>query len=447
MSLSIRRPRRPSSLDIEDLNYLTTSEELGIFRYRRPPSGKRGTLKSLLYYLAKIGRAVPLAFKSPHWKSLKGTQVLAALASRNQIAAVEPILSGMNSAGVLSLNDTVSGPRFPELSAYLRSIPSVAHVLQLKSRAQRYRGTGYYYYLDRYLLTYGYYLTATTVLEELAPRLLVLANDHNMEPRTLQLAAAELGIATAYVQHASVTHGFPALAFDFAFLDGEDAARKYDLPSPHRAKVFLTGIPKADGARQQRRQRTQLTLLGVCVNELDPRHEVLSFIADMRRLRPGLKVVLRPHPRDARVWDVEPLGTTLSNAQSENSFDFLNRVDGIVTGPSNIALEAALVGLRPVFKDFGALGHDHYGFVTSGLCRQASTAQEALNLLTPARNPAPLEGVLKRYCATVDTPFDGRSAELVRQLMAEQVAGGIDLARWRPRQDFQHIDVYELRLG
>lgn len=447
MSQPALQPRRPSSLDIEDLNYLTTAEELGIFNYRRPPSGKRGTLKSLLYYLAKTGRAVPLAFRSPHWKSLKGTQVLAALASRNQLAAVEPILSGLTGAGVLSLNDVVPGPRFPELAAYLRSFPSMSHVLQLNSRAQGYKRTGYQYYLDRYLLTYGYYRTAIKALEELEPELLLLSNDHNMEPRALQQAAAKLGIPTAYVQHASVTHGFPALSFDVAFLDGEDAARKYDLPSPHRAKVFLTGIPKADGARQQHRQRTQLARLGVCVNELDPMDEVLSFMADLRRLRPDLEMVLRPHPRDARTWEVERLGATLSNARSENSFNFLNRVDGIVTGPSNIALEAALVGVRPVFKDFGALGRDHYGFVASGLCQQATTAEEALNLLDPERNPAPLEGPLKQYCATVGTPFDGRSAELVRQLLTEQVAGGIDLARWRLRQDFEHIDVYELRPG
>jgi hypothetical protein len=175
--------------------------------------------------------------------------------------------------------------------------------------------------------------------------------------------------------------------------------------------------------------------------------EVLSFMADLRRQRPDLEMALRPHPRDARAWEVEPLGATLSNARSESSFGFLNRVDGIVTGPSNIALEAALVGVRPVFKDFGALGRDHYGFVASGLCQQANTAEEALNLLDSERNPAPLEGPLKQYSATVGTPFDGRSTELVRQLLTEQVAGGIDLARWRLRQDFEHIDVYELRPG
>lgn len=400
--------------------------------------------KSSIYYLAKTLRSALLVCKAPSWRTLRGTAVLVGLASRNQVAAVEPVVSGLKGAGVLSLDAVVPGPLFPYLSAYIRGIPKLPELLRLRSRASEYKQIGYEYFFDRYLLTYGYFETSMRVLQHVRPELLLVSNDHNMELRTLAHAAKRLEITTAYIQHASVTWGFPPLTFDLAFLDGEDAARKYDQATQHRPTVFLSGIAKADVARSSYRERTELKNLGVCVNELDPQTEVEQFIADLQRVRPGLSIVLRPHPRDHRQWDCERLQVTLSEASTESSFAFLDRVDAIVTGPSNIALEAALIGVRPVFKDFGALARDQYGFVEAGLCAAIDTAEQALLELDPELNPRPLAAPLKKYCATVGTSYDGRSAELVQQLILEHLSGGIDLSRWDKRPDFEHIDVYEL---
>src|SRR5690606_16705276 len=142
----------------------------------------------------------------------------------------------------------VPGAAFPEARAYLAGFPFIGQVLRSRRRAQGYRRIGYDHHLDRYLLTYGYFRASLEVLGRLGPKLLLLSNDHNMETRTLEHAASRLGIRTAYVQHASVAHGFPPLAFNLAFLDGLDAARKYDQPGYARSQVFLTGIPKGDAA-------------------------------------------------------------------------------------------------------------------------------------------------------------------------------------------------------
>lgn len=234
------------------------------------------------------------------------------------------------------------------------------------------------------------------------------------------------------------------MAFDLAFLDGEDAARKYDQATKQRPTVFLCGIAKADVARSNFRERTALNLLGVCVNEVDPQTEVEAFIVDLRNARPGLEIVLRPHPRDHRSWNVARLGVSVSDTNAENSFSFLDRVDAIVTGPSNIALEAALIGVRSAFKDFGELAHDPYGFVKEGLCVAVDTAEDALRALDPELTTESIAAPLRKYCATVGTSFDGRSAELVRELILERLDGGFDMSRWRKRPDFDHIDVYEL---
>ena len=53
-------------------------------------------------------------------------------------------------------------------------------------------------------------------------------------------------IETLYIQHASVTSRFPALKFNYAFLDGFDTLNKYITAGPSETKVFLTGTCKFD---------------------------------------------------------------------------------------------------------------------------------------------------------------------------------------------------------
>lgn len=447
--MTMPRPRTslhyPHELDVEDLNYVASSEDLGVFTYKPPPAWKRGVPINLATFAVKWARAALTEVSAPTWTDLEGRQVIAAVASLNQRQALEPVLVGLDDAGVLSLHRDQEGPRFPEFSAYGASLPFLPSLLRRKARAEGYRRIGFHHYFDRYWLTYGYFLTALRVLDRLRPRLLLLSNDHSMETRTLEHAATEVGVATAYIQHASVSKGFPPLAFDLAFLDGLDAATKYDLPSATKGRVFLTGIPKADGARKRARLRTELGAIGICVNVLDPAQKVTAFVRELRSLAPQAELLLRPHPSDTRDWHTELPEVGHSDARTEPPFEFLDRVDAIVTGPSNIALEAALVGVRPVFFDFGDLGRDHYGFIEQGLCQRVSTPAEALEVIDPARNPEQGSAPLKAYCATIGTDYEGRSAELVQELITEHLGGGIDMNRWRAVPGFTHIDVYELR--
>lgn len=432
------------SLDVEDLNYVTSSEALGVYKYKPPTKWKKGLLVNVAAFLAKWLRSTLAVMRTPSWRLAEGKALLVAVWSLNQQRALEPVVEGLEDAGTLSLHREIGGPHFPEHRAFTASLPFLPCLLALRSRAHGYRRIGFEHDLDRYWLTYGYFLTATRLLERLRPRLVLLSNDHVMETRTLEYAATSLGIRTAYVQHASVTRGFPPLSFDLALLDGVDAAEKYDLPSPGEHRVFLTGIPRADSARKRARQRMGLQTIGVCVNVLDPIERVKQFTTDLRSLAPSTEVVFRPHPSDKRPWRRIMPGVEYSDPKEVPPFDFLDRVDAIVTGPSNIALEAALVGVRPIFYDFGDLGRDHYGFVARGLCPKANSAATALELMKPAREGREAPSPLKAYCATVGTSYDGRSSQLVRELIAEELGGGVDMRRWKRVEGFTHIKVYEL---
>ena len=431
-------------LDVEDLNFVSSSESLGIYKYKPPSRWKRGIWVNMATFSAKWLRATAVATKSEPWSSLQGKDVIVPITSLNQLRSVAPVTTGFAKAGVLSLHRDIAGPRFPEFMAYGRSLRFLGRLLDLKSRAAGYRRIGLMHDLDRYLLTYGYFITSVRLLRRLRPKLVLVSNDHIMETRTFVKAAAHLGIRAAYVQHASVSAGFPPLAFDIAFLDGRDAAEKYDVPGPGRPLVFLSGIPKADEARSRARPRTALARLGICVNVLDPMEPVRDFANEMRLLAPEVELVLRPHPSDRRPWGSRLPGVEVSDSKEESSFDFLDRVDAIVTGPSNIALEAALVGVRSVFVDFGKLGRDHYGFVRRGLCERAETPAAALELLDPRRSSVEVASALKAYCATVGTVYDGRSSQLVRELITEDLQGGICMSRWQSVPGFAHIDVFEL---
>lgn len=439
------KPLEPRDLDVEDLNYSSSSENLGRYTYLAPPKWKRGLPVALALFVAKWIRAAFSNARAPSWRSLEGKRLLVGIWSLNQHQSLKPVLEGLEDAGLLALHRDIEGPQFPEFRAFGASLPYLPVLLKQKSKAEGYRRKGFTHDFDRYLLAYGYFITALRLLNKIKPTLVLVANDHTMETRTLEYAASQLGIPTAYVQHASVSTRFPPLSFDFAFLDGRDAAEKYDRPTSGKPRVFLTGIPKADEARKRVRQRTELNCIGVCVNALDPIEAVKGFVEDLQVLAPQVQLLLRPHPSDMRPWKQALPDIGFSDARAEPPFDFLDRVDAVITGPSNIALEAALVGVRAVFVDFGKRGRDSYGFVERGICTRADTAAAALNAVMLDRNPHDIAGPLRDYCATINTEYDGRSSELVRELIMEALQEGIDMTRWSRAEGFQYIEVYELR--
>jgi hypothetical protein len=434
---------RPVELDVVDLNFLHSSEAIGYVRYH--PSYRRAGLGyCLLRFAAKGARAVRFGLRGPD-AAMRGTAILFVVETANQFASIRPVLEHLPESGVLSLNSTFGTP-VPEARAYLASLPHLGEALRRRRAARGYLRTAFEHAFDEYLLTFGYHGLLRAVLGRLMPDVVVVANDHNMRTRTAAAVAQALGIATAYVQHASVTEKFPPLRFDVSLLDGLDAAEKYRAAGTVAVRAFLTGVAKADPVRASLARRVALPRdLGVCVNLLDPTEAVVSFVERAVPLMTERTLVLRPHPSDRRPWR-SLVSVPVSDSAVEPSFEFLGRVGAIVSGPSNIILEAALAGVPSTFFDFAGLGVDGYGFVAHGLCAHARTADEAIAALASGAALQPVDpAVLRRYSAAVGTPFDGRSAELIGQLLRELAADGIDERRWRRRDDFTSFDVFELR--
>ena len=428
--------------DHEDLNYEIASEELGVLKYRPHPRWRHGVAVGLTVFVFQMVRAAWWDLRYSRALPRRPT-VLAPVSSLNQQRSVEPILSLVEGAAALPMHPSLGAPAFPPFAAYRRSIPAVAAVTRAARSATGYRRLAYMRFLERFILAHGLVPEAERLLAEVAPRLVLLANDHSLLNRAFLHAAKNVGIPTAYVQHAAVTDGFPPLAFDLAFLDGSDALQKYDLPDSAGCLVFLSGMAKSDEARRRARLRTEVSVLGLALNPLDLPDAVVPFVMELRSLAPGLGIVVRPHPSDTRDWARLLPGLDRSDPRAEHPFAFLERVDALVCGPSSIALEAALVGVLPLTLDFDGRGVDHYGFVASGLVHKVEDAAGAVKVLREHGGTPPTD-VLRRYSATVGTSYDGRSAALVAELISEHLDGGVDMTRWRRLPGTRFVAAYEL---
>lgn len=428
-------------LPLADLNYVTSSVKISFFSYAKHYK-KRGLVLGALVFLAKA------MFSVIKWRpqreairNANGTQVLFAQETQNQAAAIQPVSERLFNCATLQLRGE-GQLKFPDAQAHVFSLIFFPMVLVSALSARGYERLGYRYVFHEYWLTYGYYITARLLIRRLSPSILVVANDHNMRTRVLQRAARDEGVTSMYLQHASVSPNFPPLTFDVAFLDGRDALEKYDQPGSEGCETFLTGFPKSDIARRSIRERRSIRTAAVCPGILDPEDAVYEVVSYLAENCPGLKLRFRPHPADKRDW--RAIQAEFRSGVGENSFEFLLGTDAIITGHSNIALEAALAGVVPIYYDFSSTGGDVYGFRKRGLVAEARDLPALVEILSAEEaGPNPARRVAY-YHATVGTAFDGRSGELVARLITEAVAGGIDKSKWQ-LLPASHVTAYTLR--
>lgn len=349
--------------------------------------------------------------------------------THNQRASLSPVVDEMNayridSAALFSSTDIQPIIKKSSLWALPYLVPLLIRMVKEKG----YRKRSFRWAFDDYWRAYGLYVAFRLWLGKHQPETVVVSNDHSLVPCVLNKAAQDEGIPTFYIQHACVTEKFPPLKVDFALLEGADAMEKYAAVSDGSTKIQLIGIPKFDAFSKLTNHSDRCHSIGICfslADNLDRCVELLEGLAGFK----DLQTIVRPHmgmsdkAKNKFVELCQRYGFDYSKHQDEHSFDFLQRIDVLVSGTSAIALEAVLLNVTSLNYVLNPESPDWYGFIKNGLTRSTDSIEEIRAWISELLVHRPnVIAQAKKYCASIDTDYHGRSSMVAGDIIRN---GGI----------------------
>lgn len=248
-------------------------------------------------------------------------------------------------------------------------------------------------------------------------KLLVMANDHNQTNRCMIDLANKYGIKAIYTQHASVTDRFPALHFDYSFLDGLESFEKYNKVGDIKGKVFLSGSPRYDLLHDYSGQCVS-NVIGIGLSEADKVEKVVELCSYIKS-RSNYKIIVRPHPRTEPTFPSDMFinqGVSISFPSKENSLPFLSKVSILIANESGIHLDAAIMHKRSIMYNFSDNDvMDWYGFIKQGLITYCNSYDDVFHQIENQK-PIPSE-TLQYYYAAYNTPHEGNVGLLISKLI------------------------------
>jgi hypothetical protein len=284
------------------------------------------------------------------------------------------------------------------------------------------------------LMSYPFYYSSYLWFKWVKPKAIVVVNDHVYSTRILMFWAEKMRIPSFYIQHASVTEGFPILDMKHALLEGNDAREKYLKAGSDPSKISLIGIPKLDQHFTRINKGSVIRTLGVATNGLETLEQVFDLIVWIQHNFPDLDIYYRPHrfeyygKRKPLLQDfLEKIKALkkpirISSPFYQNVMDYLSELDCLIAGDSGIHLEAVWLNVTSIYFNNGGSFFDYYGFVKKNLVLHAKTRDELQNIIQQNRmDRAPVRHRAKHYCATINTEHDGKSSQLAAALLRQLV--------------------------
>jgi hypothetical protein len=272
-------------------------------------------------------------------------------------------------------------------------------------------------YYDLFFQCYGTNQECLRLIKKYKPKAIIFANDHVIISRGMLMSAKRLRVKTYYIQHAAVSSYFPPLDFDYAFLEGEDSLEKYKKSGKINSKIFLTGMSKFDAYAKIVNQNNKLKVLGIAYNAMDSKLEVENLFNFLTNCFPKLQIIIRPHPSDKRKISLK--NTLISEPKIETSFEFLSKIDVIISGNSSIHLEAVLLNVFSIQYDFGDNKKlDYYEFIKNKLvfyCENLKDIKKQVELLM-YQKPF-VQNNAKYYNAAIGSDFYGNSSEKIVKII------------------------------
>ena len=338
--------------------------------------------------------------------------------SLNNRRSLEPIINNIEKDTYLYLNNHITDVH--KRRAWWHSIPYLSTLIKLYKKSDKEDKALILKYFTRLLTTYGLYEIAGEMLDKYKVKVLVLANDHNDINRCLIFNALEKGIKTVYVQHASVKKGFPRLDFAYSFLDGKESLEKYFYAGRPKGEVYLSGGVRFDFLYDKIVKRNyDVKKVGVAINMLDDFDKVKKLCLFLKNNNYN-DLILRPHPRYQHLnteWLIKN-NIAISNPKEESSFDFISKIDFMISNESAIHLDASIMYCPTVlFNISNNIILDDYNFVKNNLVKLANTEDELLKFIKNPREVMPTKETLQYYNASSNTHLEGKLGSTIARFL------------------------------
>lgn len=274
------------------------------------------------------------------------------------------------------------------------------------------------------LLSCGYYMWSRFLFFLSQPSGIVVANDHVFETRVLLHLAKRRGIPTFYIQHASVTEDFPPLMFTISFLDGKYSESCYK--NSNESKCVLSGNLKFEDFREKVNKKTDITTIGIATNNYFMVQDVRDLVDILHVDFPHIRLVARPHPEEGVVKYRKFV--EYSDPNSEPTFQFLSKIDLLISANSGIILEAALLNIetctyRSLLKE-KARDIDAYFMTRNSMYKtftDRDTLMQYIQLHLKDRPAGPKN--IGYYYSNAFQPIDKEPKQYIAKLISEYVQG------------------------
>lgn len=316
--------------------------------------------------------------------------------------------------------------KYPFIKAYLKSLLHVGDFVRVIKNSSTYdKEIIKANFLD-FILAYGNYGVCLEIIKQIQPKIVIIANDHSIENSCLIRACLDENVRVLYVQHASVTTNFPPLRVDYAFLDGKESYEKYFCIGQIFSTCFITGAVRFDGIKTKALS-SSLQVVGVAINQFDSIKKIESLVIKLKNN--GYRVVLRPHPAMDLLYYQDfclRLDLGFSNPRQEKSYDFLLRIDCLISNQSSIHLDASIVHCDSVCYNMSDSSvEDYYGYTSKGLIKNFDDLDDLIcalksNSIKNSNNT----DIVRYYNASTGTKYEGKIGLLIADFINDYVNKG-----------------------
>ena len=410
-------------MDIHDLAYIYFSigYDADIRRMKKIDKffSKSYILGGVFFFLRFIDSFFSYGLRLPKPKADNRFLVLGL--SNNNSTTLKPLTTELitNGYGVI---DITKAKDFPMWKLYFYSIKHLHNLIKdIISANKEERKV----FKSRFALiwrTYGGQRLAKEMLLRYNPHTIIVASDQDPFYRAALKQAKAYGIQTVYVQHAAVTNKFPPLDFTYSFLDGKESLNKYKEAGKVKGNIVLSGGVRFDLAASYLREKTE-NRIGVAINTIDDQNRVISLCYYL--FSKGYKIIFRPHPTmGIKTWKKWCLNNKIdfSDPKIENSFQFLSKINLLISNQSSIHLDAAICGVKSTLYNFSSgQQNDYYGFLSSGLIRESKSFEDIICAIKYEYDRT--SDIVRYYNSSSQTSYFGSVAILICTVLTQPKVG------------------------